>query len=349
MSIFSAHPKSVRRARIPYQQEYYEGLQYEPDPVAGYRLRGNQRLPHVTVNADGYRGRPFAGTETILLLGDSVTFGVGASSDAMCFARFLESYTGQGVADASVRGYRASQHFAKLPVLLDRLPDTRSVLLWCGYVDLIFWIISGGRKEGVFQFAHTYQPDAFHHQVMTKLKDALKRITAAGPYVQRGASKPPLRPAPQGKDWREDLEELAHGMVIYIRAIRDVLEVRGIKLQVAIQPFVRNQPTGATLRHLIDGYDEKTHEKFGAGWYDIATYFVVALHRWLAELRTICWMDCQSLVSEEDFFDQVHLREDSIRRIARGLAAEVAVAPRELAVVEGQEHAPPGIASTCHE
>src|SRR3990167_5032993 len=85
------------RARIPYSEEYYDMLAYEAGRDGNFRLRPKQQLQHVTVNKYGYRGKSWSGQETILLLGDSVKFGVRAASDEVTFARFLETSIGQQV------------------------------------------------------------------------------------------------------------------------------------------------------------------------------------------------------------------------------------------------------------
>lgn len=137
---------------IPHREEYYALLKYEPDALGGYRLQPNQRLPHITINSRGYRGQEFVGDERILILGDSVTFGVGADSDDHVFARYLATSSRLPVADASVRAYRVSQHFAQLPNLLASLPKLDTVILWFGYCDILYWKTSGGCIDGTFQF-----------------------------------------------------------------------------------------------------------------------------------------------------------------------------------------------------
>ncbi len=296
---------SLSRACIPHVEEYYDLLQYELDPVVGYRLRRPQNLPHITINADGYRGKPFTGQEEILLLGDSVTFGVGASSDEARFARFLETSAGKPVADASVRAYRVFQHYARLPLLLERLPQTRRMLLWCGYADLLFWVLSNGSVDGAFGFSQRYGE---------------KRGRGAAGLLQRLAGKLQPKPPAITPSERKPLEALVAQITAHIRALRDLSSARGIELTVLVQPFIRSRPERPQIREICDGYDEKTRRKFGAGWYELSEEFIRLFSRKLEEELPGRWVDCQPLITEEDFLDQVHLREEAAGRLARRLA-----------------------------
>ena len=295
---------ALSRACIPHVEEYYDLLQYEPDPTGGYRLRP-QELPHIAISADGYRGKPFTGQEEILVLGDSVTFGVGASSDEARFARFLEAAAGRPVADASVRAYRVFQHFGRLPVLLERLPRIRRILLWCGYADLLFWVLSNGSVDGAFGFSKRYV-----EKKPQGAAGAWKRLT------KRFHPKPPATAPGE----RQPLESLTAQMMTHIRALRDLSAVRGIELTVLIQPFVRSRPERPQIRKICDGYEDKTREKIGTGWYGLSEEFIRLLCRGLEGEMPGRWVDCQPLISEEDFLDQVHLKEQSARRLAQGLA-----------------------------
>jgi len=295
---------SLSRACVPHAEEYYDLLQYDPAAAGGYRLRP-QQLPHITINADGYRGKPFTGKEEILLLGDSVTFGVGASSDEARFSRFLESSAGRPVADASVRAYRVFQHFARLPILLEHLPKTRRILLWCSYADLLFWVLSNGSVEGAFGFSQKYA-----EKRPQGAAGAWRRLT------EGFRSKPPA--VIPGE--RKPLESLVGQMMTHIRAMLDLSAAREIELTVLVQPFVRSRPEHPQIREICDGYDDKTRERFGTGWYGLSETFIRLLRRGLDEEMPGRWVDCQSLVTEGDFLDQVHLKEQSVRRLAQSLA-----------------------------
>ncbi len=307
--------REMSRFLIPHVEEYYDRLRYESDPLGGYRLCGDQRLPHVTVNATGYRGAPWTGVETVLLLGDSVTFGVGASDDDARFAPYLAQALNQPVADASVRAYRVFQHYGRAPALFEQLPRLRHVVLWCGFADLLYWSISGGCIEGVFQFVQKYgarrQPRPVHA--------VLSALHATGSWLAAWAAHQ-RQPLPQRE--RGTIEQFVSVMMMYIRALHDLCAARHLEFVLLMQPFLREQPDRPELRAAVEYYDAKARAHRIAGWYETAPAFI---HQWqaaLAETASIRWRDCQSLVTEADFLDHVHLREQSVARLARALACD---------------------------
>ncbi len=302
----SSDPQSIdalARSRIQHAAEYYDLLKYEIDPLGGYRLSRDQRLPHVSINKQGYRGRDFATSETILLLGDSVTFGVGASSDDRCFARFLEKETGQTVADASVRAYRTFQHFSQLPRLFALLPELRVVLVWIGYADLLYWATTGGCLDGAFQFERKYG-------VSPSATSLLGRFAAA--VLSRFNSANEDRACERGT-----IEELAAHVSTYVRAIGQICTAEGTQAKVLIQPFVRSRPLDPDLRRITDHYSARTEAKCGRSWYDLAERYILSLCKELTRIEGMEHVDLQPHFSEGDFLDQVHLREESLQSVAR--------------------------------
>lgn len=305
------------RQRIPNVEEYYDQLRYETDPLGGYRLCRNQRLEHVTINQFGYRGRPFTGQETVLLLGDSVTFGVGASGDDARFACFLEQATGLPVADASVRAYRVCQQYLELPRLLERLGRIEHVLLWFGYADLLFWVISGGSIEGTFQLEHKYAAQGSETEVSHRVLRLLRLGRHVGLNWVRDRAQRETRPREAGS-----LKELVAQMTVYIQAIRDLVRSRGITLHLLIQPFIRIRPSDPALRAITDDYDERSQRKCAMGWYEASAQFISDLQTSLKNLTGVNLMDTQSLVAEVDFLDQVHLKEEALKQLAERLVKE---------------------------
>lgn len=300
-------PVALSRALVPHAEEYYDLLRYELDPLGTYRLCPNQRLSHVTVNKHGYRGAPLSGAEAVLLLGDSVTFGVGASSDAKTFARFLEEASEQRVADASVRGYRVFQHFIQLPRLLDLLPQVSRVVVWFGYADLLYWVTTGGCVQGAFQFEWKYraQDPAPQSRWQRRL-----RAPISGLIRHWQGSSPRLFARETGA-----LEDLASHVSSYLNGIRDLCASRGITTTFLVQPFVRTRPDREPIRTLADLYDAKTVEKCGQSWYVIAPQFIRHVRERLP--RETVLFDCQELVTEDDFLDQVHVKEEALCRLAK--------------------------------
>ena len=296
------------RRRIPHFDEYYERLLYETDPLGGFRLKANQQLPHVTTNEHGFRGSRFSGHERVLVQGDSVTFGIGAVSDEERFARFLEAELGTPVADASMRAYRVCQHAGQLPRLLDMLPSVGVVVLWCGFVDLLFWVTTGGGVEGWFHFDEKYASRASGpRRLARRVMSAARRLT--------GQSALQTRATGYG-----DLGGLVKHLVTQVAAMQGICRARRVELRVVVQPFVRTRPSAPDLIGLVDAANETTRRKCGRAWYDIAPAFVTELMRGVGGVQGIDAIDVQPFVSEDDFFDQVHLREGAHRRLAATVA-----------------------------
>jgi hypothetical protein len=114
------------------------------------------------------------------------------------------------------------------------------------------------------------------------------------------------------------LDLVAH-TVLYIKAIRDLCLAREIGFNVLVQPFVRTRPQIAELRLILDYYSERLWNKCGISWYEGAPLFVAELVARIEGLPGVSVLDCQSMVKDEDFLDQVHLREGALHRIARGV------------------------------
>jgi hypothetical protein len=335
---------SLARARIAHAEEYYDLLVYEFDPMGGYRLRPNQRLPHVTINEDGFRGAGFRGDERVLLLGDSVTFGVGAPDDDSRFARYLEQAAGIGVADASVRAYRVFQHYAKLPELLARLPGVRGVLLWAGYADLLYWALRGGCLEGAFDFEWKYDPQAVRlsgSRIRQALFFASRRWSERVNGWLGGA--PQRRPRTRGA-----VEDLAASVAVHARAIADLCAGRGLAFALLLQPFLRERPGSAELRRFMDLDDQKIAQRCGQPWYRVAPAFAATLAEALQGVRMV---DCQPLVEEQDFLDHVHVRDAAQRRLAERLLEQPALEPfwEHLGVRQGHAAAGVGRPATGRE
>ncbi len=297
---------ALARSRVPYADEYYDLLWYEADPIGGFRLGRNQRLPHVSINSSGFRGPDFDGLEEILFLGDSVTFGVGASGDGARLPVFLEHEIGESVADASVRGYRVFQHYAQIPRLLDTLSRVRLCILWCGYTDLLYWATTGGQLEGAFRFQLKYAEPA---------RTALRRTTRQVFELMTSTAGRLLSCEGQNHTETGTLEGLVHHVSLHIRSIRDLCRARQVEFHVLVQPFLRAKPSDPDLRALSDFLSDSIERKCGLSWYVAAPKFTDSL---LAETEGmgVPTSDLQTFMSEADYRDDVHLREEAQRRLA---------------------------------
>ena len=295
------------RVRVPFAGEYYDQLKYEFDPSGRYRLKPNQKLDHIQINSLGFRGRAFSGSETILLLGDSVTFGVGASSDEHIFSRYLEKALGEDIADASVRAYRVYQQYSQLPVLLNKLPKIKQVLLWCGYADLLYWVITGGQVEGAFRMDLKYQDTPF---LIKKWQSMIRKMGTFIPFGKQ-KSKDNKKGIPA-----QPVSQLVDHLMVYILAIQNLCSGANCQLHVLIQPFVRTSPHNKDLKVITDGYSAHTERKCGMTWYSLCDQFLSLLKSRVENNGQIDFMDCQQYIEEDDFLDQVHLKQESLEKIA---------------------------------
>ena len=114
------------------------------------------------------------------------------------------------------------------------------------------------------------------------------------------------------------MEQLAAHVGLYLQAIRDLCRARGIEVRNLLQPFVRQAPQEQELKFITDSYDEKSKQRCGIGWYEASDRFTRAL---LGQ-RELEILDCQPLVSEQGFLDQVHLKSEEAERLAARLVRE---------------------------
>src|SRR6266850_1303125 len=139
----SYHPKTAFWFDAPHSQSIMQA-----DPDLGYRLRpnftGQAYASLIRTNGLGFRGRNFNGNQKrgkrIVALGDSVTFGFGASSDEHTYLAELEALLratdgDTEVINAAVIGYNSLQ--ALLSFRRDSVrcnPDI--VLVFIGWNDM---------------------------------------------------------------------------------------------------------------------------------------------------------------------------------------------------------------------
>lgn len=95
------------------------------DPWTTYRNLPNQRLPYLTIDANGYRVadlRPPGERKTLVILGGSVPFGQGLASDAETFAAQLAlKLPALHVVNAATVGFLSGQELAEMVHYADRL------------------------------------------------------------------------------------------------------------------------------------------------------------------------------------------------------------------------------------
>lgn len=118
---------------------------------------------HFTTNAFGYRGKNFSikkaqGVFRVACIGDSVTFGVGASVDATAYPARLEGllqnqFSGMNieVINAGIPGYASTHAFVFLVTELVKLePDL--LVIFLGWNDLSTSVIRGWNSDRRFGF-----------------------------------------------------------------------------------------------------------------------------------------------------------------------------------------------------
>jgi hypothetical protein len=114
---------------------------YEPDELRGVRLaaggavnvgRRGERVTHVRVNADGYRGPawPAPAPGEVLVVGDSLSFGLGVEEDEALPARLGAALAGPRVLDASVPTYGPPEYLVTLEQVLARRTPAAVVIVF---------------------------------------------------------------------------------------------------------------------------------------------------------------------------------------------------------------------------
>lgn len=103
---------------------------YEPDAARGVRLRPGgetsvggrgERITTVRINESGYRGAawPEPSRDEIVIVGDSISFGLGVEEDEVMAAR-LRAALGRSVIDASVPTYGPPEYLATMAEVLEK-------------------------------------------------------------------------------------------------------------------------------------------------------------------------------------------------------------------------------------
>jgi len=129
-----------------------------------FALKPDQRLPGLTINAQGFRGRDWTkekppGVARVIVLGSSTAFGLGVRGDDRIFTALLERRLDEAppdgrrveVLNAAVGAYNSTQELILLTTeLLDYSPD--AVLVFDGFND--FYIAAGTPPEAPLVHAH---------------------------------------------------------------------------------------------------------------------------------------------------------------------------------------------------
>lgn len=131
----------------------YSLLQFESCPYWMFQIKPNQPFRYGTVNSQGFRGaEPNVPKRypRIIFVGDSVGFGVGATSDRTTIPGYLERLLAEmghpvEVVNASQRAHTLTQHWIRTGIeLLGYAPDL--LLYFFGYAD--YYTLLKGRRPG---------------------------------------------------------------------------------------------------------------------------------------------------------------------------------------------------------
>lgn len=99
------------------------------------------------------KAQPLAAGSTVLALGDSLTSGVGATTD-MAYPAVLQSLTGWQVVNGGVSGDTTAQALARLPGLLQE-HQPALVIVSIGGNDLLRQMSAAGAKETIREISRT--------------------------------------------------------------------------------------------------------------------------------------------------------------------------------------------------
>jgi hypothetical protein len=196
----------------------------------------------------------------------------------------------------------------RLPDLLARLPGIECVVLWGGFADLLYWVTSGGKTDGMFKFNKTY---ARRSAWENKLRSILSPKKFKALWRRSAADHSSVEP----------LQTLSDKVADAILNIEALCSDRRIKFIFLLQPFVRQSAwTDPALAEIAAECDKKAVLKCGVSWCGAAVDFVRQLQRRLAGKLRYGFVDCQNFVTEFDFFDQVHLTSAALKKIAETVA-----------------------------
>lgn len=238
------------------------------DPHLIYRQRSNQRLERVTINAQGFRGPDFVkakapGAARVVVVGGSVAFGYGASSDAAVWtvplARDVAAQLSAReveVLNAGVCGYDSMQERILLETeLLDLAPDV--VVVIDGYNDMNSSCeVPADKRLAMPSF---YELDELHTEA-TRWWKTLLRLSALYRATERRLKRRANASVP-AEHWRLHPDALArYGR--NLRAIGRIAGSCGARLVIVAQPepFGRTKPAPAAEAPALDvnlpGYAE---------------------------------------------------------------------------------------------
>jgi hypothetical protein len=312
------NPENLLREVIPGFETFYEKIPYVHDPAYFGRRAVSGSFLGIEIDAEGFRVRPNSlpsrNTRSDLLLGDSVTFGVGILDSKHLLSSRLEVLQNKPVLDLSSRAFRIEQQsLVLLNFLAQKTERFERVLLWGGYVDLLWWLLSGGCQKGYFGIEGLpAKKSTFFVRAARRLLKGKTQASGRAVYWKKA-------------EWRPaGLEEFARYLAGQISAIASMAKGSGSEFLFLLQPMQLEpdaHPDPACRQYYAQRNQWiKEHAGDGVhGFEDLAAQFRAHL---LAELgrRAVKWIDTQALVEPQDFYDQVHLKPAGLEKIAAKLS-----------------------------
>jgi hypothetical protein len=207
----------------------------------------------VTLNAQGYRGRALSlprgrGVTRVVVLGDSVAFGLGVSDDETFCSRLNARDNGIEVANLAVQGYGPDQELLKLERDGLRLEPDLVVVAHCLANDLAEAMLPVSLYDG-----RTPKPRFTLLQgrlqldgsslVLSPAARTLQRLSDGSHLFNRLVALVPKTPPTAGPHWRERYADALRDEtaalrlnVALVRRMRELCQERGITLVVALFP-----------------------------------------------------------------------------------------------------------------
>jgi lysophospholipase L1-like esterase len=175
---YSAHLVDRRGAALSRRQG---DIKLVLDPWTTYRNLPGQKLPYLTIDANGYRVAdhlPAGGRKTVVVLGGSAAFGQGLASDAETFAAALaRTLPALHVVNAAAIGFLSGQELAEMVHYADRL---RPAL----YVVFDGWNEVHAQSDGVAGYGLGY-----NWHMLGQIEEQLHK--AVGGQAAKPAFRPP--------------------------------------------------------------------------------------------------------------------------------------------------------------
>jgi len=308
------NPELLLQYEIEGFDIFYQKLVYRYDPAFfGRRPIPNQKFDSIEIDAEGFRKRQGLDwknkSEYCLLLGDSVTFGVGVLDATKLLSSRLENILKIPVLDLSTRAFRVEQQLLILAKHLAAHPRPSRLYLWAGYCDLLWWILSGGCIHGHFGI------DTDVPSQTNKLMRRLKQLTKK----KNDKSHTSYWKHPQWQPCK--LDKFSEYYANQVELISRLCQSLGIRFQFLFQPMQMSphECSNPKIRQYCESRSSWILKNTGLNFEQT----VLNYRRFTFEILTkkgIQFLDCQELVNPSDFYDQVHLRPESFHYLADKIA-----------------------------